>query len=165
MATEVMKLPETLIKTLTKKSQTLAVAESCTGGHIADRITDVSGSSAVFLGGVVAYANALKRDLLGVPEAILQDFGSVSQECVCAMALGLYQKTGADYCVAVTGIAGPTGGTLEKPIGTVYIAWHRAHRLENLVVKKYDFSATRDQFKERVTEVALQKIIDDLSSV
>jgi nicotinamide-nucleotide amidase len=102
--------------------QTVAVAESCTGGWVAKRITDISGSSAYFLGGVVAYADRVKTTLLGVPEPLLAEHGAVSEPVVRAMAEGVRARLGADWGLATTGIAGPTGGTPEKPVGLVWMA-------------------------------------------
>lgn len=104
------------------KKLTLAVAESCTGGQIAEKITAQSGASVYFLGSVVAYANQTKRDLLGVSEKTLEEKGAVSGEVVLEMLAGLFRVTGADYGIAVSGIAGPLGGTPEKPVGTVWAA-------------------------------------------
>ncbi|MEW6183343.1 MAG: competence/damage-inducible protein A [Bacillota bacterium] len=101
---------------------TIALAESCTGGQIASRLTDVPGSSAYFKGGIVAYANAVKESVLGVPAAVLERNGAVSPETAAAMAEGVKRIIGADIGVGVTGIAGPTGATPEKPVGLVYIA-------------------------------------------
>ncbi|MGH2534626.1 MAG: CinA family protein [Thermomicrobiales bacterium] len=101
---------------------TVATAESCTGGGVAHRITSVSGSSAYFLGGIVAYANAAKSSLLGVPEEILERRGAVSEECALQMAEGACRAFGADIAVSTTGIAGPLGGTPRKPVGLVYVA-------------------------------------------
>jgi len=102
---------------------TIATAESCTGGLVAHRITSVAGSSVYFLGGVVAYANAAKTRLLGVPAEIIATRGAVSAECAVAMAEGARRVFGADIAVATTGIAGPTGGTTRKPVGLVYLAY------------------------------------------
>ncbi len=115
-------LPEVVGDMLRKKGLKLAVAESCTGGLIGRMITDVAGSSDYFAGGVVAYLNNLKMKLLNVPESILREHGAVSEECAAAMAEGVRAATGVDVGLAVTGIAGPTGGAPEKPVGTVYIA-------------------------------------------
>lgn len=161
MAIEVAALAEKLIKTLTKKSCTLAVAESCTGGHIADCLTDVSGASAVFLGSLVTYSNELKKNILGVPEIVLRDFGAVSAECARAMVEGLYQKTGADCCVAVTGIAGPTGGTAEKPVGTVFVAWHFSDRKDDVLVEQHHFPLPRRDFKDAVARIVFEKLLEN----
>ena len=115
-------LPEVIGALLKEKKLKLAVAESCTGGFIGKMITDVPGSSDYFMGGVIAYYNDLKMKLLDVSESTLRTHGAVSAECAEAMAKGVRKNTGADIGLAVTGIAGPTGGTPEKPVGTVYIA-------------------------------------------
>lgn len=107
---------------LTERGKTLAVAESCTGGTIASRITAMAGSSAYFLAGVVAYANEAKRDILGVNYDDIMRYGAVSEQVARQMAEGARRITGADYAIATTGIAGPTGGTTQKPVGTVWIA-------------------------------------------
>lgn len=107
---------------LTERGKTLAVAESCTGGTIASRFTAMAGSSAYFLAGVVAYANEAKRDILGVNYDDIMRYGAVSEQVARQMAEGARRITGADYAIATTGIAGPTGGTTQKPIGTVWIA-------------------------------------------
>jgi len=109
-----------LVAICKERGVTLATAESCTGGLIAGRITSVPGASAIFLGGVVSYANAVKRDLLGVPQEILDRSGTVSAECAEAMASGVRARLGADAAVSVTGIAGPDGGTPQKPVGLIY---------------------------------------------
>jgi nicotinamide-nucleotide amidase len=107
---------------LTERRLTIACAESCTGGMIAEKITAQPGASAYFLGSLVVYGNECKRDILGVSEQTLQQYGAVSQEVVAEMFQGLMKVTKADYGMAVTGIAGPSGGTLEKPVGTVWAA-------------------------------------------
>ena len=108
---------------LVARGQWLAVAESCTGGLLAARITDVPGASAWFDRGVVTYANRAKVALLGVPEAVIAAHGAVSAEVAAAMAEGLRAQAGVDWTIAVTGVAGPGGGTPQKPVGTVWLAW------------------------------------------
>jgi PncC family amidohydrolase len=105
---------------------TVATAESCTGGGVAAAITAVSGSSGYFQGGVVSYSNEAKRDLLDVPEAVLAAHGAVSAQTAVAMAAGAARRLGADLGVSTTGIAGPDGGTAQKPVGLVYVAVHDA---------------------------------------
>lgn len=110
---------------LAARDERLATAESCTAGWIAKAMTDVPGSSEWFIGGIASYADAAKTALLGVPAALLKKEGAVSQAVVEAMARGALERTGADRAVAVSGIAGPAGGTPEKPVGTVWFAWAR----------------------------------------
>ena len=115
-------LASVVIDRLRQRGETLAVAESCTGGGLGAALAAVPGASDVFLGGVIAYANAVKRQLLGVPADLLDSHGAVSDPVVRAMAAGVQRCTGATWTIAVTGIAGPAGGSAEKPVGTVYIA-------------------------------------------
>ena len=105
---------------------TLAVAESCTGGLLGARLTERPGSSDYFLGGVISYANEVKMGLLGVPAGMLAQYGAVSEEVAGAMAAGARAATGADYALAVSGVAGPDGGTPDKPVGLVYVGLRRA---------------------------------------
>ena len=116
-------LPEVVGKMLDERGLTIAVAESCTGGLVANEITNVSGSSAYMLGGVVAYSNAVKREILGVDEGVLETEGAVSEIVARQLAEGVRRKLGADIGISTTGIAGPTGGTPEKPVGTVWIGY------------------------------------------
>ncbi|MDD5265381.1 MAG: nicotinamide-nucleotide amidohydrolase family protein [Candidatus Bipolaricaulis sp.] len=113
---------ELLAKELLGRGWTLAVAESCTGGGLGARITGTPGSSAYFLGGIIAYDNRVKKDMLGVPETVFAESGAVSRASAEAMAAGCLQRFGADVAVSITGIAGPGGGTPDKPVGLVYIA-------------------------------------------
>ncbi len=115
-------LEAVVVRLLTERRLTLAVAESCTGGRLAGRLTDVPGASAVFLGGFITYANTLKERLVGVRPETLATHGAVSEPTAREMAEGARRETGADLALAVTGIAGPSGGTPEKPVGTVFIA-------------------------------------------
>lgn len=112
-----------LAGTLTARGWMLATAESCTGGLIACELTNVSGSSGWYVGGVVAYANSVKQALLDVPAETLATQGAVSREVVLAMALGAARRLGAQCGLSVSGVAGPTGGSPEKPVGTVWIGW------------------------------------------
>ena len=110
-----------IAKILTERGLTISTAESCTGGLLSSKLTDVSGSSAFVTLNVVTYANEAKHKILGVSIETLNTKGAVSEECALEMAEGLYKLTGSDICVSTTGIAGPTGGTEEKPVGLVYI--------------------------------------------
>ena len=112
---------ELVLEACRERGWTLATAESCTGGLVAARLTSIPGSSDVVLGGVVAYANAVKQAELGVPGPLLAEHGAVSAEAAAAMAAGVRERLGADVGISVTGIAGPGGGTPEKPVGLVYI--------------------------------------------
>jgi len=115
-------LDEAVGRLLLARRMTVAAAESCTGGLLMHGLTNVPGSSRYFLGGVVAYANEAKMQILGVPEETVTDHGAVSAETACAMAQGVRRLFGADVALAVTGIAGPTGGTPQKPVGLTYVA-------------------------------------------
>lgn len=139
---------------LTERKLTIAVAESCTGGLIANRITNVSGSSNYFERGVVTYSNASKTELLGVPETLMQ-FGAVSKEVAEAMASGIRRAAKTDIGLSTTGIAGPTGGTLEKPVGLVWIGYADAR--ETLALK-FLFGDNRLRFKERAAQAALELV-------
>lgn len=135
-------LAEVVGRLLSEKKATLAVAESCTGGYLAHQFTQNSGSSAYFLGGILSYANQVKMDQLGVSSEILTTTGAVSEECIKAMALGVQQKLGSTYALATSGIAGPDGGTEEKPVGTVWIAL--AHE-NGVITRKLTLGGTRMQ--------------------
>lgn len=137
---------------LAKAKKTLALAESCTGGLIANRITNIAGSSQYFLGGVVSYANEVKKTVLGVSDATLKKHGAVSSECAIEMAEGIRRLTKADFGIAVTGIAGPDGGTISKPVGTVHVALASA---KGVTEKKYFFPQNREWFKLIVSSIAL----------
>ena len=142
-----------LVAACKAKGLTLATAESCTGGLVAGRITSVSGSSSVFLGGVVSYANAVKRDVLGVAQEVLDSVGAVSAECAQAMAQGVRGRLKADVAVSVTGIAGPDGGTPAKPVGLVYfgVATSGATCSE-----RYRVSGDRDAVRQQAVNRALE---------
>lgn len=146
-------LEERVGELLRQKRMTLAVAESCTGGLLGMRITEVPGSSDYFRGGIIAYSNAVKEKVLGVPREILEKHGAVSPECARAMAEGARRVCGADLALAITGIAGPTGGTPEKPVGLVYIAL--AHP-EGVEVERHEFRGSRQGVRWSASEAALE---------
>ena len=138
---------------LRERGELLATAESCTGGWIAKLVTDIAGSSAWFQGGAVTYSNALKQALLGVASATLDQHGAVSRECALEMVAGALARLDASIAVAVTGIAGPTGGSAGKPVGTVWIAWQRrggAARAE-----RFHFDGDRDAVRRQAVAAAL----------
>lgn len=146
-------IEEVIVAKLVELGQTMATAESCTGGLIANRITDVSGASAVFGHGFVTYANEAKMKHLGVPESMLAEHGAVSEPVARAMAEGCLEASGADHALAVTGIAGPTGGSGEKPVGTVFLAL--ASKGGRTTASKRFFPGTRDRFKLLTSQAAL----------
>jgi len=135
---------------------TLSLAESCTGGLVAHRLTDISGSSTYFLGGVVAYSNEAKEKILGVPHETLLRYGAVSEESARAMAEGVRHLFTSNFAIAVTGIAGPTGGTPEKPVGLVYIALAAEGEVR---CEKHIWKGDRLQNKAQSTEAALEMLI------
>ncbi len=112
-----------VVKLLERKCETIATAESCTGGMLSAYLTSVDGASAVFECGICTYANRIKEMLVHVPHSVLAEHGAVSRQTALAMAQGIHELTGADLCVSVTGIAGPKGGTPDKPVGTVYVGF------------------------------------------
>lgn len=136
-----MKPEEALVKLLKEKKLTVATAESCTGGLIAKRITDVSGSSSVFECGIISYSNRIKREILGVNAQTLKKYGAVSEQTAREMVSGALRVSGADCAVAATGIAGPDSDGTDKPIGLVYIAVSDG---KNTIVKKCLNSFTED---------------------
>jgi nicotinamide-nucleotide amidase len=138
-----------------ERGLTLATAESCTGGMVATRLTEVPGSSDVFVGGVVAYSNALKRSELGVGEELLARHGAVSAEVATAMAAGARERLGADVAVSVTGVAGPGGGTAEKPVGLVYV--HAAGPDGEQGVE-FNLRGDRESIRRRATATALHLV-------
>ena len=136
---------------------TIAVAESCTGGLLCHRLTNISGSSDYLERGVVTYSNRSKVELLGVAEQVIIEHGAVSESCVQAMATGVRRLAGTDLGLSVSGIAGPTGGTREKPVGTVYMALARENNVQSW---KYSFKGSREDIKQQASERALIIIRD-----
>lgn len=151
------KIEEAVHDYFIRNGMTLTAAESCTGGALAARLTAFPGASQYFLGSVVAYSNQLKMDFLSVPEALLQEKGAVSEEVVKAMVEGLLLRTGSDYGIAITGIAGPTGGTPEKPVGTVWYAVGR--RGEAPVAWLLKARGNREMIAARGVNAALSKLL------
>jgi nicotinamide-nucleotide amidase len=153
-------LIERLASELAKRAATITVAESCTGGWIAKNLTDIPGSSAWFEYGFVSYGNNAKRELLNVDQAVLDEFGAVSREVAEAMVAGAMEKSGADLSLAVTGIAGPDGGTAEKPVGTVWMAW----ALRGQVGKSacHQFDGDRDTIRRVTVTTALRGVLEYL---
>jgi nicotinamide-nucleotide amidase len=146
-------LQAVVVKLLKQRKETLATAESCTGGLIANQITNVSGASEVFLAGYVTYANSVKSDVLNVDPKLIDKHGAVSEAVARAMAEGARTRAASTYGLATTGIAGPTGGSDEKPVGTVYIALASAD--SRTPTKKFLFPTDRETFKQLTAQVAL----------
>jgi nicotinamide-nucleotide amidase len=156
ISTEEKELEEVIVQLLTAKHATLATAESCTGGLLANRVTDVAGASVVFLEGNVTYSNDAKTRTLGVSAELISTVGAVSEEVARAMAEGARQRSGATFALATTGIAGPDGGTAAKPVGTVFICL--ATREQATQVEKLFFPTDRRTFKRVCTQYALEML-------
>ena len=152
-----MTTAEKLVKILTEKKMTCATAESCTGGGVGYTITAVSGASAVFWGGVISYDNSVKRDVLGVPEEVLATKGAVSPECAAAMAEGARRLLKTDLAVSLTGIAGPGGGTAEKPVGLV---WFGLASPSCTITEKKIFPGNRKAVRTAAIEYALGLLLN-----
>ncbi|MFY9269142.1 MAG: CinA family protein [Candidatus Manganitrophaceae bacterium] len=148
-------LEEVVGKLLWEKKKRLAIAESCTGGRIAARITRIPGSSRYFDAACVAYSNRSKEEFLGVPKKLLIEWGAVSAEVAMAMAEGIQKRTGADLGLGVTGIAGPEGGTPEKPVGLVYIGFSDG---KEATVERHLFEGDREAVQTQAAERALERI-------
>jgi nicotinamide-nucleotide amidase len=150
-------LQDAVIALLTEQSKTVATAESCTGGLIAAMLTDVPGSSAAVLGGWVTYANEMKTEQVGVPMQLIEQHGAVSQQVVEAMARGALERSGADYALATSGIAGPGGGTEAKPVGTVWLglAYHDGEAVKTLA-RLAMLPGDRQTIRDRSAKCALQ---------
>lgn len=146
---------KSLIKQLIASGKTLATAESCTGGLIGKLLTDVSGSSAAYLGGIISYSNEVKHHVLGVPQELLDTYGAVSAQVAKAMAEGATRVIGADLAVSVTGIAGPKSDNTNKPVGLVYIAVTDGVTTD---VQEYHFSGDRQQIRNATAQTALSKV-------
>ena len=151
-----MLLEEEAGKLLLDSSQTIACAESCTGGLLTSRLTDVAGSSAYVLGSIVSYTNEVKMSHLGVKEETLKQFGAVSEQTAKEMSGVVRGRIGADIGVGITGIAGPGGGSVEKPVGLVYISIAGP---KGVIVTKNLFKGSRSEIKKQTTDKALTMLI------
>lgn len=149
-------LAEKVFELLLRRGMTLATAESCTGGLLAAEITRIPGVSDVFLGGVVSYSNDAKRDVLKVPEDVLNDKGVVSEEVAKLMAEGVRRLFGADVGVGISGIAGPSGGSPAKPVGLVYCHIQGADRGETL---RFNFFGSRVEIQEKTAQATLEELV------
>ena len=150
-------LAERLVRLCAEKNIKITTAESCTGGMISAYITSVPGSSEVFDGALVSYANRIKAGFLGVTDEVISTKGVVSGECVDQMASGALKMFGADVALAVSGIAGPGGGSDEKPVGTVYICVKYGEKVSN---KRYNFEGDRDSVRQQTAHAALSDALE-----
>lgn len=153
-----------VIETLAAQGRTLAVAESCTGGGLGAALTAIPGSSTVFVGGVIAYANSVKVELLGVADSVIDTRGAVSSETAAAMALGVRNATGADWGVAITGIAGPGGGDPDRPVGTVWIAVAGPEQ-NSAQCERHLFSGDRESIRSASVRAALDCLSTALGGI
>ena len=152
-------LEESIVALMREKNLTLAVAESCTGGMLSSRIIDVAGVSDVYKAGFVTYANEAKQNLIGVKEETLMQYGAVSEQTAKEMVLGAIKAGKADMAAATTGIAGPGGGTKEKPVGLVYIA---CGSVEDIVVERCLFDGSRSEIRQAAVEHALEMLYREI---
>lgn len=160
-----MNLTETcqqLVLKLKTEGMILATAESCTGGWIAKLITDISGSSQVYAGSVVSYSNAMKQAWLQVKSETLTQYGAVSEPVVLQMLTGICQQTGCQAAIAVSGVAGPSGGTPEKPVGTVFIGWQIGRQQ---IIQKFRFDGNRNAVRQQTAETALVFLLNKLTGL
>lgn len=156
-------IAQQLVERASQAKVVIATAESCTGGLVAGAITDVSGSSAVLDCGLVTYANAAKQHLLQVPDAMLTEFGAVSREVAEAMLAGLWLQSAAQIGVAITGIAGPDGGTTDKPVGLVWFAWGARNQAPQVACER--FEGDRAAVRAEAVDYALNRLLDSVDTV
>lgn len=149
-----------LAQLLKEKGWSVTTAESCTGGAVAMNLTEMAGSSAWFNAGFVTYSNQMKSQMLGVTEQTLTEFGAVSEPVVKEMAEGALERASADMAVAISGIAGPGGGTVEKPVGTVCFAW--AVRGRQTRMETHCFAGDRHAVRQSAVDCALQGLLDEI---
>ncbi len=155
-----MNRAEQLGELLTARRRTIAIAESCTGGLLGSTITDIAGASLYFLGGIIAYSNDVKIEVLGVPAQTIANHGAVSSKTALAMAYGVLDHFMSDIAVAITGIAGPSGGSENKPVGTVFIAV-ASH--DNMTVEELHLSGSRQEVKGQSVAIAMNMACDFLA--
>lgn len=155
-----LSLAEQLAQALSQRGWMLATAESCTGGLIAAACTELAGSSVWFERGVVTYSNEAKTELIGVPADLIARHGAVSEAVALAMAEGVLQRSRAQVAVAVTGIAGPSGGSVDKPVGTVWLAWAQQGQAPQAICQQ--FKGDRAAVREGTVRCALQGVLDHL---
>jgi len=155
-----MSLEQKVIQTLRDTRKTLAVAESCTGGLLCHRLTNIPGSSEVFKFGLVAYSNVAKTIFLGVPRTTIRRFGAVSKETAIAMAKGARRKLKSDFGLSITGIAGPTGGSKKKPIGITFIALATGQKMACL---QYHFKGQRTRIKSQAANQAIRLLLRSIN--
>ncbi|MDG1819976.1 MAG: nicotinamide-nucleotide amidase [Porticoccaceae bacterium] len=160
MYNEIYHLSEQLGRALEQKNATVTSAESCTGGGVAQAITAVAGSSGWFNRSFVTYANSAKQEMLGVEVALLEEHGAVSEPVVLAMVKGAARLASADYAVAISGIAGPGGGSADKPVGTVWFAWLSPDRV---IARKYHLSGDRNLVREQAVKISLQELLHQVT--
>lgn len=158
------KVEQEIAKILFNNSMVISTAESCTGGLLSSRLTDVSGSSLYTKLNFVTYSNDVKQSLLGVSAETLEKYGAVSKECAAEMAVGLHSRTNADVVICTTGIAGPTGGTPTKPVGLMYVAIKSKYKA---VVQEFRLNPKikRTKMKYKFTQCALEMLLDFLSDI
>ena len=145
---------------LSAAGRRLVTAESCTGGWISKTVTDVAGSSAWFLGGAIVYSNELKQRMLGVDTSVLAQHGAVSEAAVRAMTAGALERLGGDLAIAVSGVAGPSGATKDKPVGTIWLAWGRRGDVETAIdTAHFLFSGDRELIRRQTVFHALSRVL------
>jgi nicotinamide-nucleotide amidase len=157
MTSQHLQLARQILETCQQKQLKIAAAESCTGGWVAKIMTDLAGSSAVFDRGFVTYSDMAKMEMLGVSNATLDNHGAVSEETVLAMASGALQHSEADMTVAISGIAGPGGGSMEKPVGTVWFAW--AQKGKPTTATLQHFNGDRNAVRRQAVTFALERLL------
>ena len=155
-------LSEVVGKHLLKRHETISTAESCTAGKIAAWLADIPGSSSYLLEGVIVYSNQSKTRLCGVPTQLIEECGAVSSQVAIALAEGLRSRAKTDWTISVTGIAGPGGGSLEKPVGTVHIACSGALGTKE---RRFQFSGNRQEIREQSSEEALLLLLESILEV